>query len=57
MRPDLRETDAEPHPTPDRDVFLSKVFTRGTTLVFLAISGIAAALALGYSPFWGASFR
>jgi hypothetical protein len=51
MSTDLRDHDSKPRQTASREVFLSKLFIRATTVVFLAICGVATAIALGYTPF------
>jgi hypothetical protein len=50
MAIDIDEHDPQSRQTPSREVLLSKLFTRATTAVFLAICGAAAAVALGYTP-------
>ncbi len=50
MAIDIDEHAAQSRQTPSREVLLSKLFTRTTTAVFLAICGAAAAVALGYTP-------
>jgi len=51
MATDLRDRNRDPRQTPSREVFLSKLFVRATTVVFLAICGVVTAIALGYTPF------
>jgi hypothetical protein len=51
MATDYRDHRAEPREALSRDVFLSKLFTRAATVVFLAISTAVAAIALGYGTF------
>jgi hypothetical protein len=50
MSTDRRDNGAEPRGTSSREVFLSKLFTRGSTAIFLAISAAVTAVALGYAP-------
>ena len=50
MSSDERDQGPEPRRTSSREVFLSKLFTRATTAIFLAISVTVAAIALGYTP-------
>ncbi len=50
MSTDRRKRGVEPGGTSPREVFLSKLFTRATTAIFLAISAAVTAVALGYTP-------
>ena len=50
MQADRRDHDALPRETASRDVFFSKLFTRASTAMFLAISAAVTAVALGYTP-------
>jgi hypothetical protein len=50
MSTDRRDQNAQFRQTASRDAFFSKLFTRGSTAMFLAISVAVAAVALGYTP-------
>ena len=50
MVPDFRDHNPESRQMASREVFLSKLFTRATTAIFLAICGAVTAIALGYTP-------
>lgn len=50
MADDRRNKHAAPRGVASRDDFLSKLFTHASTVAFLAISGAAAVIALGYTP-------
>jgi hypothetical protein len=50
MSTDRRDKGAESRRTASREVFLSKLFTRGATAMFLAITVAVTAVALGYTP-------
>jgi hypothetical protein len=50
MSTDRRPQSAPARETASREVFLSKLFTRGATALFLAISLAVTAVALGYTP-------
>ena len=47
---DRRDKCVESRETASREVFLSKLFTRGATAIFLAITVAVTAVALGYTP-------
>jgi hypothetical protein len=50
MADDRRNKTAPPRAAARREDFLSKLFTSASTVVFLAISGAAVVIALGYTP-------
>jgi hypothetical protein len=50
MAVDRNDTGAETGETASHEAFLTRLFTRASTLAFLAISGAVTAIALGYTP-------